>query len=85
MAYTIVITKEAKKDIDVLDSVVKKQLYKKLIYFKNIDDIQTVAKKLINPELGGYRLRVGDYRIVFDMDRRTLILLRIQHRKDVYR
>ncbi len=35
--------------------------------------------------LKGYRkLRVGDYRIVFRVDKNAVIVLKIGHRKDVY-
>lgn len=85
MAYKVLITKEAKKDIDSLDITIKKQLYKKLLYFVSLSDIKVVAKKLNNHETGEYRLRVGNYRVIFDLDKHTIVILRIQHRKDVYR
>jgi mRNA-degrading endonuclease RelE of RelBE toxin-antitoxin system len=34
---------------------------------------------------GQYRFRVGDYRAVFDIDGSRLIILMIEHRRDVYR
>ena len=85
MAYKIVFTDTSAKDIEKLDKTVKKQLYKKFVYFSKLDDIKVVAKKLHNSDVGKYRLRVGNFRIVFDLDKHTLIILRVQHRKDVYR
>ena len=41
------------------------------------------AKKLTNRE--GYRLRVGDYRILFTVEKKKLIILSVAHRKDAYR
>ncbi len=32
----------------------------------------------------GYRLRVGDYRVIFDQDGRVLTILHIGHRGNVY-
>ena len=32
-----------------------------------------------------YRLRVGDYRILFEIEAEKLIIYRIRHRKDVYK
>ena len=46
----------------------------------------TAAKKLRGP--GGYfRLRLGDYRIVYRVDDRcrSILVTRIRHRKDAYR
>lgn len=85
MAYNILFTKDATKDIEKIDPSVKKQLYKKLLYFKNLDDIKVVAKKLHNNDTGEYRLRVGNFRIIFDLDKHTIVVLRIQHRKEVYK
>ncbi len=97
MSYKIIFTKESAKDIEKLDQTVKKQLYKKLVYFKDLDDIKVVAKKLHNDDIkvvakklhnydaGEYRLRVGNFRIIFDLDKHTIVVLRVQHRKDVYK
>ena len=85
MAYKVSFTEIAKKEFNSLDSVIKKQLAKKIIYFSSLDDIKVVAKKLHNHEIGEYRLRVGNYRIIFDLDKHTINILRIQHRKDVYK
>ena len=32
-----------------------------------------------------YRLRVGDYRVLFEIERETIIIYRIRHRREVYR
>ena len=41
-------------------------------------------KKLVGMQ--GYRLRVGDYRIIFDMEKDKLLILVLQigHRKNIY-
>jgi mRNA interferase RelE/StbE len=41
-------------------------------------------KKLVGAQ--GYRLRVGDYRIIFDMEKERLIILvlKMGHRKNIY-
>ena len=85
MAYTIVITKKAKHDIDALGTVVKKRLGKKLLQVASLDDLRPIAKHLEDSRIGEYRLRVGDYRILFDLDEKNIVILRVQHRKDVYR
>jgi mRNA interferase RelE/StbE len=85
MAYTILITKIAKRDIDTLDSVIKKRLGKKLMHFASLDDLQSVAKHLEDSSIGEYRFRIGDYRVLFDLHSKEIVVLRVQHRKDVYR
>ena len=84
MAYELVYTKRAVKDIRRLDHKVKERLKKVLEKFKEAPFEESV-KKLSHPELGTYRLRIGDYRVIFDVDGDNLIILRLGHRKDIYR
>jgi len=41
------------------------------------------TKKLINRD--GWRYRVGDYRVLYTVDRKKLIILSVVHRKDAYK
>jgi len=43
------------------------------------------ARRLTNTDLGQFRLRVGDWRIVFDIDGSFVVVLRIGHRREIYR
>ena len=45
---------------------------------------EVYLKKLVGDE--GYRLRVGDYRVVVDLDKERLIILvlKLGHRRNVY-
>jgi len=49
------------------------------------DDPRRAAQKLAAGE--GYRVRVGDYRIVFRVDDEAheVLVTRVKHRRDVYR
>ena len=42
------------------------------------------AVKLRDPRIGQYRFRIGDYRVVFDLEEETLLILAVGHRKDIY-
>jgi mRNA interferase RelE/StbE len=48
------------------------------------NDLAGNVKRLTNfiPE---YRLRVGDYRILFEVEERKIFIYRVVHRKDAYR
>jgi mRNA interferase RelE/StbE len=85
MSYTIVFSKQAVKDIQRLDTVIKKRLHKKFLEVVETKDISKISKQLVNHEAGQYRLRIGDYRSIFDIDGKTIIILRVRHRKEVYR
>ncbi|MCK4791223.1 MAG: type II toxin-antitoxin system RelE/ParE family toxin [Desulfobacteraceae bacterium] len=41
--------------------------------------------KLFDPALGTYRFRIGDYRVIFDIEGEEIVVLRVGHRKDIYR
>jgi len=50
------------------------------------DPYPSGVKKLIGSERS-YRIRIGDYRVVYEIIENKLILeiVRVRHRKDVYR
>lgn len=43
------------------------------------------AEPLKQSELGSYRFRVGDYRVVFDLEGDQIVVLRVGHRKEIYK
>ena len=78
----------------------KKSAYKELRnihkeYIPNI--IDSVEKLSLNPFPAGvkklsssektYRIRVGDYRIIYEIEQQRLIIqiIKVRHRKDVYK
>lgn len=85
MGYRFVFTKTAARDINALDGVIRKKLYKKLKQYASLKDIASASKRLTNHILGTYRIRIGNYRLIFDLDGSIVVVLRLQHRKDVYR
>lgn len=82
MNYVILLTKNARKDIDKLDGVIQKRIAKKLVYFKS-NPIK-LSKQLIDFEQGQYRYRIGDFRVCFDIDENKIVINRIRHRREVY-
>ena len=81
--YKLIYTKSAVKDVCRLDPVVKKKIRKKLELYSQKPFFY--GKKLISPSLGSYRWRIGNYRAVFDVVRSKIIILRIGHRREIYR
>ena len=43
------------------------------------------VKKLKGEGVGQWRLRVGVYRVRYDVVRQDIVLYRVRHRKDIYR
>ena len=85
MHYNLKIESRAKKDLQSLDSVIQKRIAKKLKFFLEQPDPMQFSKSLFDTSGGDYRWRVGHYRLVFDVKGNVIMLLRVQHRKDVYR
>jgi mRNA interferase RelE/StbE len=82
-AYRLLYTARAAKDIAALDPVVRKRLGKKLALFAEAP--LKYAAPLAGAELGGYRFRVGDHRVIFDLKGRDIIVLLVGHRREIYR
>jgi mRNA interferase RelE/StbE len=78
----IEIRKSAIKDLKQISEPFKTKLKAKILDLKNFPDISNI-KKLTNFE-PAYRLRVGDYRILFDTEDDKIIIGRILHRKKSY-
>ncbi|KAF5413894.1 MAG: hypothetical protein C5S49_07465 [Candidatus Methanogaster sp.] len=48
-------------------------------------DAINYSGKLIPHKIGVYGFRIGDYRVVFDIDGNDVVVLRIGHGKSIYR
>lgn len=83
MAYKLIYTKNAHRDIKKLDRVAQKKLAKVLQRLSKKPFFY--GKKLILPQLGGYRYRIGNYRVIFDIEDKKIIILRVGHRREIYR
>jgi len=81
--YRLVYTKRALGDIEKLDIVVKKQIGSKILLLAK-NPLKN-AKKLIDFRLGQYRWRIGNHRIIFDIEESNIVVLRIRHRKEIYK
>ena len=83
MKYELAYPRRAERDIKKLDESIKKKLAKILLRYQ--DDPLRYAEKLINPALGTYRFRIGEYRVIFDMEENRIIVLRIGHSREIYK
>lgn len=85
MKYQIVITKNAKKDIDKLAPQIRKRIKAKLVFYISSPDPLASATTLKESSAGQYRWRVGVYRIIFDVYKDNIVLLKVKHRRVAYR
>lgn len=81
MDYKVEISRRAMKDLRKVDAQIAKRLLLKIADLKQ--DLNGDVKRLTDfePE---YRLRIGDYRILFDVDGSDVIVRRIKNRREAY-
>lgn len=81
MNYQIEFKPKALKDLASLPAEVQSRVVTKIELMQN--NLTGDVKRLTNytPE---YRLRVGDYRILFEIEEDILVIYRVKHRKDAY-
>lgn len=85
MPYELTLTTAAAKDLRGLDADSRQRIGKK------IDRLTTEPRPRGVEKLKGrentYRIRVGAYRVLYEVNDKKLLVLviRVRHRKDVYR
>lgn len=79
------LTPKALKQMGKLDITVRKKIFQKLDYFMSFSNPLEFAEPISNPTLGYYRFRIGDYRVIFDVEDDLFKILKVGDRKNVYR
>ena len=79
----ISIRKKAIKDLKSIDKNMQEKIKKEILNLKNFPNVRNI-KKLVNFE-PAYRLRIGDFRILFDVEKDEIVIGRILPRKDSYK
>lgn len=77
-------SKSAEKEILSLDRTLSQRIFKKI----NLLAKNPFGKGSIKLGGGkGYRIRVGDYRVVYmiDANKKEVVIIKIRHRREVYK
>jgi addiction module RelE/StbE family toxin len=81
----IELTKRAKKDLDALGRS-QPQLFGKVVAkIEALGDDPDMGKALVGPLKALRSLRVGDYRIIYEKGKDAVVVLTVNHRREVYR
>jgi mRNA interferase RelE/StbE len=83
LKFNLVYTQRASRDAKKLDGPARLRIGKALLRFK--EDPMKYAEKITDSKLGSYRFRIGDYRVIFDLEKEDMVILRIGHRREIYR
>lgn len=89
MAWKIELSPTADQGLDALDRTVTRRILR-FLYERvaKLENPRSLAQALQGSEHGGlWRYRVGDYRIICEIQDKKLIVLvlRVGHRREVYR
>jgi mRNA interferase RelE/StbE len=82
--YTLTIARQAARDLESLPAAVVVRVDRKILALRN-DPRPVHGKKLKGP-LDLWRIRVGDYRVIYSIDDRARLvdIVRIRHRSKAY-
>ena len=85
MGYKLIVKPSAVRDLESLDADIRKRILKKLTWFISQNNPLSFARHLTNSDMGEYRFRIGDWRIVFDVSNETIIIVVIDKRDTIYK
>ncbi|MBU0710449.1 type II toxin-antitoxin system RelE/ParE family toxin [bacterium] len=87
MLYSVEFLKEAVEELSNIDPIWQKRILNKIkILSADPKNLANNIKKLKGKYQEYYRLRVGDYRVIYSQenDRLIILIIRIGHRKEIY-
>lgn len=86
-AYRIELTKSAKKEFESLPENIQEKILEVFTFLSQNPFSEFLRVKKLKGAASLYRIRVGDYRVVYEIrgDRLTIIVIKIGHRKEIYR
>lgn len=89
MTFDLKWTVDAVRDLQALDSVIADRITRKIVWFVAQKNPLRHSDALTGIYAGVYRFRVGDYRVLFEKNATQqiciLMILRVKHRREVYR
>ena len=79
--FEIIWDKNAQNQVNKLEPIISIRIIKKVNELSE-DPFSRDVKRLKGTNL--YRLRVGDYRVFFEIEQNRISILKIGHRKNIY-
>ena len=77
-------TEDAIKDLERLDKPVEQRVLKKISWLSN--NFERITPEPLSGEFKGtFKLRIGDWRVVYTVEGQTLGIQFIAHRREIYK
>ncbi len=68
---------KAAREIERLPSQIRKRILEKLKFYSSQENPLRFAEKLKDRKFGEYRFRIGNYRVLFDIENYKIIILKV--------
>ncbi|KKT90633.1 MAG: Addiction module toxin, RelE/StbE family [Parcubacteria group bacterium GW2011_GWF2_45_11] len=75
----------ALKDLKCLPKDIQTRIITKLDFYVSTANPLHFADKLKDAAFGEWRFRIGDYRVFIDINDGNIIVLKVGHRRDIYK
>lgn len=75
---------DALADLEATDPIIAKRIVEKVFWLEN-NFTSVVPEKLRRDLKDLYKLRVGDYRVVYSLRQEAITIQAVGHRRDIYR
>lgn len=87
MAWTIEVSERALRSLRKMDKQIARRVRDELLEIAKLEDPRSRGKALTGNLAGVWRYRIGDYRILCDIEdgRLVILVIDVAHRREVYK
>jgi mRNA interferase RelE/StbE len=81
----VLFSKSALRNLEKLEKAIQKRIIDKTEFYFSQKNPLSHTEKMKDTRYGQWRLRIGDYRVLFDVEKDCAFILKIGHRREVYK
>jgi addiction module RelE/StbE family toxin len=81
MTYSLEFSSQSEKQFLKLDKTISKQIFKKI---QELKSNPFLGKPLMHKLKNQRSIHAGKYRVIYTIESKTIIIVKIKHRKNVY-
>lgn len=75
----------AARELRKLELSARIRILKKLQFYASQENFLIFTESLKDARFGNWRFRIGEYRIIFDIEKDEIVILKVGRRKDIYK
>lgn len=84
-SFSYEFTPHSLRQLKKLNKNMQKRIMERMDNYVSLNNPLLFAQKLTDNRGGTYRYRIGDYRIIFDLEDKKLVIHAVGHRREIYR